>query len=218
MAQSGVFERVGADTMPRRAFFLVIGMLLGWGFFVTYQVSSATAGWQPNFWEFLGIGLVVPMVGVFLSNTEEPLLSFIGLNLVTGGLGAILGPLLAHYKIAQPGVITEAVTITAIVTGVMAVSGVLFPRFYSKIGGALFMGLLAVLVVYIAAIFIPALAHFKPIYYVSAGLFSLYVGYDMWRASTIPSTLANAVDVAVSLYLDIVNLFLAILRISSDDD
>ena len=127
--------------------------------------------------------------------------------------GAILGPVLAQYELAQPGIVGEAAQLTATTTGVMAVSGLLFPNFYRSIGGALFGALTALLVVLIASFFVPALMDFTIIHYLAAGLFSLYIGFDMYRASEIPATLDNAVDVCVSLYLDILNLFLWVLRI-----
>ena len=38
----------------------------------------------------------------------------------------------------------------------------------------------------------------------------------MWRASEIPATLDNAVDVAIALYLDIINLFITLARIYAE--
>ena len=124
-----------------------------------------------------------------------------------------LGPLLAYYKMAYPGIVTEAALLTAGVTAVMALSGMAFPNFYKSIAGALFWGLMALVVVSLLSLFIPALANLTIVHYLAAGLFSLYIGFDMWRASEIPATFDNAVDVSISLYLDIINLFLRILAI-----
>ncbi len=44
-------------------------------------------------------------------------------------------------------------------------------------------------------------------------IFCGYIGYDWGRANQIPKTLDNAVDSAAALYMDIINLFLRILRI-----
>ena len=46
-----------------------------------------------------------------------------------------------------------------------------------------------------------------------AVLFSLYIGYDYYKAQQYPKTVDNAVDSALDIYLDIINLFLRILRI-----
>ena len=49
--------------------------------------------------------------------------------------------------------------------------------------------------------------------WIAAGLFSLYIGYDVWRSQQFPKTVDNAVDSALDIYLDIANLFIRILSI-----
>ena len=44
-------------------------------------------------------------------------------------------------------------------------------------------------------------------------IFSGYIGYDWARANRLPKTLDNAIDSAAALYLDIINLFLRLLRL-----
>ena len=44
-------------------------------------------------------------------------------------------------------------------------------------------------------------------------IFCGYIGYDWGRANRIPKTVDNAIDSAAALYMDIINLFLRILRI-----
>ena len=44
-------------------------------------------------------------------------------------------------------------------------------------------------------------------------IFCGYIGLDWGRANQIPKTMDNAVDSAAALYMDIINLFLRILRI-----
>ena len=213
MLKTDVYDRSGSDTMTRSVFYFVMGCVLAWGFTATYIVSEMTTDWKPGTIEFLLIGLGLPLVGIFMSVSESALISFVGYNLVVIPFGAILGPVLAAYELAKPGIVSEAAMLTGIVTVVMAISGLFFPNFYRSIGGALFGALLALLVVSVASMFVPALREFTVIHYMAAGLFALYIGYDMWRASDVPATLDNAVDVCISLYLDIINLFLRILRI-----
>ena len=213
MLKSDVFERSGTDVMTRNAFYLVMGVILAWGFLATHIVSELTANWQPGILVFLLVGLGLPILGIFMSASNSAFLSFIGFNLVVIPFGAILGPVLAQYELARPGIVSEAASLTGAVTGVMALSGLLFPNFYRSIGGALFGALSALLIIMLVSLFVPALMGFTVIHYAAAGLFALYIGFDMWRASEIPATLDNAVDVAISLYLDVINLFLWILRI-----
>ena len=46
-------------------------------------------------------------------------------------------------------------------------------------------------------------------------LFSLYTAYDWVKAQAYPKTFDNAVDSAIDIYLDIINLFLRLLSIIS---
>lgn len=213
MLKSDVYDRSGVDTMTRSSFYFVMGCILAWGFTATYIVSQMTVDWRPGILEMLIVGLVIPILGIALSTSSLASISFVGFNLVVIPFGAILGPGLAQYELAQPGIVSQAAMLTAVVAGVMAISGLMFPNFYKSIGGALFGALTALLVVLVLSWFIPALIGFTIIHYLAAGLFALYIGYDMWRASEIPATLDNAVDVCISLYLDIINLFLWILTI-----
>jgi len=48
--------------------------------------------------------------------------------------------------------------------------------------------------------------------WIAAGIFSLYIAYDIHRSQKFPKTLDNAVDCALDIYLDIANLFIRILR------
>lgn len=218
MMSSNVWDRGGSNEMSRNVFYFVLGAILSWGFVLTMLAAKSTAAWHPNIVSLLVVGLGIPIIGIFMSAmSSNPLISFAGFNLVVGGLSAILGPVLAMYDIKEPGLVERAAAMTALVTAVMGTTGMMFPNFYRSIGGALFGALTALVVVSFARLFIPAIQGVGIIDYISAGIFSLYIGYDMWRASDIPATLDNAVDIAVSLYLDIINLFLDLLRISSDD-
>ncbi len=49
--------------------------------------------------------------------------------------------------------------------------------------------------------------------WIAAGLFSLYIGYDIYRSQQFPMTVDNAVDSALDIYLDIANLFIRLLSI-----
>jgi FtsH-binding integral membrane protein len=74
------------------------------------------------------------------------------------------------------------------------------------------------LIVRVLQIFIPSLRGFGLIDWAGAGIFSLYIGFDWYRATEVPKTLNNAVSIALDLYLDVVNLFLIFLRIEGGSD
>lgn len=211
MVSTGVFDRSGRDSISDRAFFGTLGAVLCYGFFVTAWIASSTEVMPFNWLSFILIGLVIPILGIVIAvKSNNPIVSFIGYNLVVIPFGIILSPVLHQYS---PHVIQNAFFITGVDVITMSVLSMIYPNFFSKIGGALFMALIGLVIVRILQVFIPALAQFTIIDWISAGIFSLYVGFDWWRANTVPKTYDNAVDIALDLYLDIINLFLSILRI-----
>jgi len=54
--------------------------------------------------------------------------------------------------------------------------------------------------------------------WISAIIFSLYIAYDVYRSQQFPPTIDNAIDSAIDIYLDIINLFLDILEIIGKKD
>jgi FtsH-binding integral membrane protein len=111
----------------------------------------------------------------------------------------------------DPSVVWHAVITTAGVTVIMVAAGLLFPQFFAKLGSILFFGLIGVVIGVILSFFVRGVN--LPVTVISAGLFSLYIGYDVYRSQQFPRTVDNAVDCAIDIYLDIINLFLDLLRI-----
>ena len=54
--------------------------------------------------------------------------------------------------------------------------------------------------------------------WVAAGLFSLYLGYDIYRSQLYPKTIKNAVASALDIYMDLANLFIRLLEIMGKND
>ncbi|MEK7574875.1 MAG: Bax inhibitor-1 family protein [Patescibacteria group bacterium] len=211
---TGVFERTGGDEMSSNAFFALLGMILIWG--IGFTALSAhlviEAGYKPGLWEALFFGLVLPIIGICIAMASgNAFISFIGYNLIVIPYGVVLGP---YVQLYSPDAVRNALLITMGVTAFMSVLGLLLPDVFRHLGGALFVALCGLLVIRIIQIFVPSMQSWGAIDYAAAGLFALYIGYDMHRASEIAKTTDNAVDVAVDLYLDILNLFINILKIA----
>ena len=132
------------------------------------------------------------------------------------GLG--LGPTLSHY-INLPGgsstVLTAAVLTTAVTLALTAYVHKIGKDF-SRMGGFLFAGLIVVILASIAAMFVPAMQ--AGVSAVAALLFSGFILYDTSRL--VRGEENNYVMAAVSMYLNVLNLFLSLLQLlgfSSND-
>jgi FtsH-binding integral membrane protein len=212
-----VFDRTETESsgteLSAGTYNLVIGLVLLWGFGLNwYMVKTIPVETllqiRPLF--FFGGYFLLCIGGIFLfQKSTSPFLSFIGYNMVAVPFGAVINIVVARY---DSQVVLEALQLTGGVTLLMMFLGTLFPVFFSRIAGALTIALLAVILVELANMLffkkdIPALD------WIVAVIFCGYIGYDWGRANQIPKTLDNAVDSAASLYMDIINLFLRILRI-----
>lgn len=192
---------------------LVIGLVLCWGFFVNWLIVRYIP-----YISLISIHPLVFIIGYFAScfygvylftNSEDPAVSFIGYNLVVVPFGAIVNLVIHQY---QPSLVLEAIRITGLVTASMMVLGTIFPAFFRRIASALTISLLLVIIWELFDIFILRIHH-DIIDWIVVVIFCGYVGVDWGRANQIPKTVDNAIDSAAALYMDIINLFLRILRI-----
>lgn len=213
--KSDVFER-SSTTDPiisATAYNFAIGLTLCWGFGVNWwMVTNIDPQWiaNINIWVFVIGYLASCFFGFHLfSSSSNPLVSFIGYNFVVVPFGLIVNLVVSGYDAA---LVAEAIRITGLVTIGMMCLGSMFPKFFKKISGALTIALLLVIVVELVEVFIFGVHH-GIIDWIVVLIFCGYIGYDWGRANQIPKTLDNAVDSAAALYMDIINLFLRILRI-----
>ncbi len=155
-------------------------------------------------------------IGIAMSSASpNPFISFIGYNLVVIPVGLVLSILISDYDAeGMSPIVYQAIAITGAITFIMLALATAFPNFFKNLGGVLFVALLGLLIIggIVTIFFSWGLSFYS---WISAGIFSLYIGYDFWKAQQYPKTLDNAVDSALDIYLDIINLFLAILRILS---
>ena len=210
-----VFKRteVDGEVLSDGAYNLAMGLVLCWGFMVNWwmvkniPVSVITG---IDFRLFLLGYFASCFLGVYLFNkSANPLVSFLGYNLVVVPFGFVINIVVGRYDTA---LVLEAMRITGTVTAGMMVLGSLFPAFFKRIHGALTAALLLVIIVELVDVFVLHKEHGITDWIV-VFIFCGYVGYDWGRANNIPKTLDNAVDSAAALYMDIINLFLRILRI-----
>lgn len=206
------------NELSQQAYNLVIGGTLLYGFLVNCfmihfcfdSIASLVVNNPVMF--YIAYFIMVIVGSIMVNKSVNPVVSFIGYNLIVVPLGLIISITVNVYAMAgYSSTITSAFAITAIVTLLMMFVSSIFPNFFLSLGRTLFVTLLITVVVEL----LMGLAGFDlgMIDYIVVLIFCGYIGYDWAKANVIPKTVDNAIDSAAELYVDIVNLFLRILRI-----
>lgn len=190
------------------AYGLLVNALIVWAFGQTllhYIVAN------PSLYYVILIAYVIlGIIGILMSKkSKSALISFIGYNLLVLPLGAVL----AVYVSVFPAIlVAKATLLTGFITLFMMGIGSAFPQFFSKMAGTLAITLIVTLIVEVISVFF--FGYSGTLFdYIFVLVFSLYIGFDFSRSQAYAKTLDNAVDSAVDIYLDIVNLFIRILSI-----
>ncbi|MBQ1680680.1 MULTISPECIES: Bax inhibitor-1 family protein [Agathobacter] len=198
-----------------RAYNLIIGLVVLYGLVVNY-ILCVTVGtdifYSMNPIAFLILYAVLAIAGTVIANrSDSAVISFVGYNMVVLPIGVLVSFLVDVYGGVDSTVVSGAIYYTVIITAIMILAAMLFPRFFERIGGVLMVSLIGIL---IAGLFMSLFHMYSSVYsYVVAIIFALYIGYDFWRSQQYPRTANNAVDCALDIYLDIINLFIRILEI-----
>lgn len=195
-----------------RAYNLTIGAMLFYGFFINMIMcmyfTDVFMGWNPI---ALIVGYLIScFVGILMAKTHNPIMSFTGYNLVVLPIGVVLS---ISLDSVYSGVILNAFIVTTVLTVFLIVTATIYPEFFKKLGGVLLVSLFIVLIVELIMMFsgmyVPAL-----IDWLVCVLFCGYIGYDWAVAQSLPHTYDNAIDSALNLYLDIINLFVRLIEIA----
>ena len=210
-----VFNREYAEgpEISSNSYNLIIGLVLLWGFginwlMVKYLPLNILGHTSPLLLLLLYFGLC--FIGIYLfTKSNNPMVSFIGYNFVVIPFGFIVNIIVHQYN---PALVLSAVQTTGLVTIGMMLLGSMFPAFFKKIIGALSVALIFVIIFEVLEVWIFKVHH-GFLDWIVVLIFCGYIGYDWGRANRIPKTVDNAVDSAASLYMDIINLFLTLLRI-----
>ena len=145
--------------------------------------------------------------------SNNSFVSFIGYNLLVLPMGVVLSISLKDYYVSS---IIQAFVLTSIITLIMIIISSLRPEIFQSMGITLFICLSGVVVIELIMMF-TGIATPKWWDWLVALLFCGYIGYDWSSAQEKIKTLDNAVDSAVDLYLDIINLFVRLLGSKKDD-
>lgn len=179
------------------------------GFFIT-AIGVATA--PP--WGTL-VGLIAVFALIFAINFTRRANPALALGLFLGlayFMGWEIGPLVQRYMHAfGPSLVFNAAATTAAGMGIMASVAYLFNINYRRISGIALAGLLLLIIAGIASMFF----HFMtPDTYswLTLGIFALLTVGDFARIRA-GGDGASAVTLALSIYLDAINIFLAVLQL-----
>ncbi|MHC2148653.1 Bax inhibitor-1 family protein [Pseudomonas sp. 210_17 TE3656] len=216
MLENQTFNRVGTNhQISANAYNLILGAVLLWGFAVNWYLVTivpADVIKAIPMLLFLAGYMITTLTGVaIIFKSEKPLYSFLGYNLIVVPIGLLLVIVLPDYSHQN---IIKAVQTTALLTVGMMLLGSAFPGFFKRIEASLFIALVVTIVVELGQAWLFG-THLAAMDWIVAAIFCGYIGVDWGRANQIERSVDNAIDSAASLYLDIINLFLRILRIMS---
>jgi modulator of FtsH protease len=156
------------------------------------------------------LGLIFAVQGF----REREGLNFVLLYAFAFVSGVTIGPIIGAYVSAGLGtVVLQAVAVTGVMTVGLSAYALTTKRSLMGLQPFLFMALLGLIVASIVNIFVGGTVIYTMLSWGGALLFSLLLMFDVQRAKYAPDTMGNAVVLTLGIYLDIVNLFLLVLRI-----
>lgn len=198
------------NTLSRQQYNVALGSLLVSGLLLNFFMCQISFGFSNSFAFIIGY-LIATFAAIFIAHvSDNKIVLTLCYYVIVVPLGVVLSDVLNAYGM-DSSIVRNAVLITALVSAIMFVAGCIWKEMFLGFGRILFVSLLSIIIVSLICM----LFGIYPIWisYLSAGIFSIYIGYDISVAQSIPCTYKNAVLCAMNLYLDIVNLLMDILNI-----
>jgi len=211
---AGTIVRTGAEraTLVRRTYSLV---------FVSVLVTIAGAMFalsQPRILQAVAAHPFISMIAVFAPlllamRARDVFPANVGLVLLfTFAEGVFISPILYVYGQQQPGLITQAAMLTIGAFGTLTAYAFISRRDFSAWGSFFMVGLFVLIGVSLLNLFFRNPAMDLWLAGVTVLVFSGLLVFDTWRIRNVYGP-NEYVAAAVTIYLDLLNLFLAILRI-----
>lgn len=215
--QTGTLVRTGEEraTLVRRTYSLVLVSVLvtmvGASFGLSQpQLMAAVA--QHPFIAF--ICALAPLLLATRKKAEFPM--NIGLVLLFNlAMGVMISPTLFFYGRTQPGVIGQAAVLTIGAFGILTLYAFVSRRDFSAWGSFLMVGLWVLIGTMLLNFFFQNAAVGLWLAAVTVLLFSGLLVFDTWRLRNVYGP-DEYVGAAVQIYLDLLNMFMAILRITGN--
>ena len=215
--QTGTLVRTGEEraTLVRRTYSLVLVSVLvtmvGASFGLSQpQLMAAVA--QHPFIAF--ICALAPLLLATRKKAEFPM--NIGLVLLFNlAMGVMISPTLYFYGRTQPGVIGQAAVLTIGAFGILTLYAFVSRRDFSAWGSFLMVGLWVLIATMFLNFFFQNAAIGLWLAAVTVLLFSGLLVFDTWRLRNYYGP-DEYVGAAVQIYLDLLNMFMAILRLTGN--
>lgn len=206
--------RTGAEraTLVRRTYALVFVSVL---FTVAGSMFALS---QPSLLQAVAAHPFIAMIAMFAPlfmalKARDAFPANIGLVLLfTFGMGVVISPALYVYGQQQPGLITQAAVLTIGAFGVLTGYAFLSRRDFSAWGSFFMVGLWVLIGTSLLNLFFRNPALDLWLAGVTVLVFSGLLVFDTWRIRNLYGP-DEYVPAAVTIYLDLLNLFMAILRI-----
>ncbi|MBP5677029.1 MAG: US12 family protein [Bacteroidales bacterium] len=204
------------DQISVRSFNVIMCAVLAYGFVVNALMvyffgDSVVMFFQKASWWVLLLAYMLPtFAGILIAaRSDNPVISFLGYNLVVLPIGLLLSALLPMFPVQ---IVIKAMLLTGMVVATMTVLAVVNPSFFLGLWRTLFVALIVGLVAEVVATFL--LGYIGTLFdWIFVLIFSGYIGFDVAKSQAFPKTVDNAVDSALDIYIDIINLFIRILSI-----
>lgn len=163
------------------------------------------------------IGYLILSIGaiIMMNKTENRLILTLCYFFIVIPTGIIVSNAVSYYNL-NSAIVFEALLLTTLITTCMIILGFTNQKFFLKIGNILFGSLLILIVSYLICFILNI--HLSVLSWVSAFLFSIYIGYDISVAQNQAKTFKNAILSTTNIYLDIINLFMNVLEILSSNN
>ena len=214
--QQGLIVRTGEEraTLVRRTYSLVFASVLVTIAGAAYAMSSPRmmeAVLQHRF--LMALCVFVPLILAQVSRNAFPQnIGFV--FLFTFAEGLYVAPFIAMAEQHNPGIASQAGLLTFTAFGALTMYSFLSRRDFSAWGSFLFVGLIVLILTSVLNMFFGSAAGYTWIAGIGVLLFSGLLVFDTWRLRNVFGP-DDYVLAAVSIYLDLLNMFLFILSLLS---
>ncbi len=212
--QTGTLVRTGEEraTLVRRTYSLVLVSVLVTMVGATFGLSQPQLMQAVAAHPFIAfICALAPLLVATRAKAQFPM--NIGLVLLFNFvMGVIISPALFFYGRQSPGVIGQAAVLTVGAFGILTLYAFVSRRDFSAWGSFLMVGLWVLIGTMLLSFFFQSAAVNLWLASVTVLLFSGLLIFDTWRLRNVYGP-DEYVGAAVQIYLDLLNIFMAVLRV-----